>query len=236
MPIILFIIAALYAAVGHGGASGYLAAMAIMGAAPASMKPTALLLNLFVSAVAFIQFYRGGHFRWGLFWPFAVLSVAMAWLGGRTSLDVQVYKYMLGVLLLFPVLRILVRRELEVSELRPASMPVSVAMGGVIGYISGLIGIGGGVLLSPLLLLLRWATQQQAAAVSALFIFVNSAAGLLGQWSKGLTYEPHIVQWALAAFAGGLVGAYSGALKMHQRQLKYALVVVLLIAVFKLFQ
>ncbi len=236
MHLLLFIIAALYAAVGHGGASGYLALMAILGTAPATMKPTALLLNLFVSAVAFAQFWRGGHFRWGLFWPFALLSVPLAWWGGRTPIDADWYRRLLGVLLLLPVARLLVRHELEARALRPASVPLSVGIGAGIGYLSGLIGIGGGILLSPVLLLLRWATQQQAAAVSALFIFVNSAAGLTGLWGQGIAFDARITGWVAAAFAGGVVGAYSGALRMRQQQLKYVLVVVLLIAVYKLFQ
>jgi uncharacterized protein len=233
---LLFVVALLYAMVGHGGASGYLALMAIWGVSPTTMKATALLLNLFVSSVAFVQFYRGGHFRWSLFWPLALASVPLAWLGGTVQIDAQLYKKLLGGLLLLPLLRLLFRQEVDASALHPANNYALFFIGGVIGYLSGLIGIGGGILLSPLLLLLRWSTQQQTAAISALFIFVNSLAGLLGQMSKGLQFSGDMYLYVLVAFTGGLLGAHWGALKMRQEQLKYILIVVLLIAVFKLFQ
>ena len=233
---LLFVIAMLYAMVGHGGASGYLALMAIFGVAPETMKPTALLLNVFVSLVAFAQFYKSGHFKFSMFWPLALASVPMAWLGGTVHIEAALYKKILAVLLLLPMLRILWRRELEINELSPYNPVLLAVMGAAIGYVSGLIGIGGGILLSPLLLLLRWSTQKQTAALSALFIFVNSIAGLLGQFSQGITLSHDMLTYVVIAFLGGFIGANWGAFRLQQQQLKYVLMVVLVIAIFKLFQ
>ena len=153
---LLFLVAFLYASVGHGGASGYLALMAIWGIAPEVMKPTALLLNLFVSLTSFIQFYRGGHFRWKLFLPFAIASVPMAFVGGMITVDADIYKKILGILLLVPIIRFLFFKNIQVSEIRKADIALSLLIGAAIGFLSGLIGIGGGILLSPALLLLKW--------------------------------------------------------------------------------
>lgn len=231
---LLLLVAFLYAAVGHGGASGYLALMALWGVAPDVMKPTALVLNLFVSLTSFIQFYRSGHFRWQLFWPFAVLSVPMAFVGGSIKIDAALYKQMLGVLLLIPVARLLLFPNPPASALRPANTVGAGAIGAVIGFLSGLIGIGGGILLSPVVLLLRWADQKQTAAISALFIFVNSVSGLMGQVSKGLQLSTDMIGYIVVAFAGGLLGAWLGAGRLPQQALKYVLALVLLVAVYKL--
>lgn len=231
---LLFLVAFLYASVGHGGASGYLALMAIFSAAPEVMKPTALLLNLFVSLVSFAQFYRGGHFRWKLFWPFALASIPLSFLGGLVLVDGTIYKKILGVLLLVPIARFLFFRHREVETPETASLPLSLAAGGSIGFLSGLIGIGGGILLSPVILLLRWANQKETAAISALFIFVNSAAGLTGQLTKGVQFSSDMFGFVAIAFAGGLAGAYFGARRFPQAALKNILAMVLLLAVYKL--
>jgi uncharacterized membrane protein YfcA len=233
-PIVLFIVAFLYASVGHGGASGYLALMALVGMAPDFMKPTALLLNLFVSSTAFLFFYKGGHFKWKLFWPFAVASIPMAFLGGMISLDGDVYKKVLGVLLLVPILRLIIYPNRDVSTLKEGNLILSLVIGGLIGFISGLIGIGGGILLSPLLLMLNWSDQKKTAAISALFIFVNSLSGLAGQISKGFHFQPEMLSYVGVAFVGGSFGAWFGAAKFNQTILKYLLAIVLLIASIKL--
>lgn len=232
--ILLFIVAFLYASVGHGGASGYLALMAIFGMAPDVMKPTALLLNLFVSLTAFIQYYRGGHFKWNIFWPLALLSVPMAYVGGMVTIDANIYKKLLGVLLLLPVIRFLFFRNTDVKELKEVKLVLSAGIGGIIGWLSGLIGIGGGIILSPILLLLKWTDQKQTAAISALFIFVNSFAGLMGQLSKGIKFTPDMTAYVAIAFMGGLGGAYFGALRFNQNVLKYSLAAVLAVASYKL--
>ena len=231
---LLFVVAFLYAAVGHGGASGYLALMAIFSITPEVMKPTALLLNLFVSMTSFVHFYRGKHFNWSLFWPFALASVPLAFLGGLVHVDALVYKRLLGVLLLIPILRFLMFRHQENREVKPADFPLSLLIGGGIGFISGLIGIGGGIILSPVLLLLKWSDQKQTAAISALFIFVNSFSGLAGQVTKGIHFSPDMLVYVAVAFSGGFLGAYFGALRFRQQVLQYVLAAVLLVAAGKL--
>ena len=231
---LLFLVAFLYASVGHGGASGYLALMAIWGIAPEVMKPTALLLNLFVSLTSFIQFYRGGHFRWKIFLPFAIASVPLAFVGGMISVDADIYKKMLGILLLVPIIRFLFFRNIQVSEIRKADIMISLLIGAAIGFLSGLIGIGGGILLSPALLLLKWADMKQTAAISALFIFVNSLSGLAGQLTKGIQFTSDMYVYVAVAFTGGLLGAYFGSLRFKTTILKYLLAIVLIVAAYKL--
>lgn len=232
--IALFIVAFLYASVGHGGASGYLALMAIFSIAPAQMKPTALLLNLFVSSIAFFQFYRGGFFKWKSFWPFAITSIPLSFLGGTMAVDGIIYKRILGALLLIPVGRFLFFANANPKDLKPFNFTLSLLIGGVIGLLSGMIGIGGGIILSPVLLLLKWADQKQAAAISSLFIFVNSVAGLSGQLSKGIHFSSEMLLYVLVAFCGGMLGAYLGALRFKQTILKNILACVLAAASFKL--
>jgi uncharacterized membrane protein YfcA len=232
--LLLFVVAFLYASVGHGGASGYLALMALFSMSPAFMKPTALLLNLFVSLSAFILFFRGGHFRWKLFLPFALASVPLSFFGGMIALDAAVYKKILGALLLIPVCRMLFFRNTDEHELREGTTGLSVLIGAIIGFLSGLIGIGGGIILSPVLLMLKWTNQKQTAAISALFIFVNSLSGLGGQLSKGIAVESGMFIFAGIAFAGGTLGGWLGASRFNQQILKYLLAVVLLMAALKL--
>lgn len=232
--LLLFLVAFLYASVGHGGASGYLALMALFSVAPDVMKPTALLLNLFVSLTSFVQFYRGGHFKWKVFWPFAVASIPLAYLGGLVMVDAVIYKKILGLLLLIPIVRFFFFNHTKVEEKKENSFFPSFAIGGGIGFLSGLIGIGGGILLSPALLLMRWTSQKETAAVSALFIFVNSLAGLAGQLTKGISFTADMYSYVVIAFLGGLCGAYFGALKFRQSILKNVLATVLLVAAYKL--
>ncbi|MEP7109660.1 MAG: sulfite exporter TauE/SafE family protein [Ferruginibacter sp.] len=231
---LLFLVAFLYASVGHGGASGYLALMAIFSIAPEVMKPTALLLNLFVSLTSFIQFYRGKHFIWKIFFPLALASVPMAFIGGLVVVDGSVYKKMLGLLLLIPVARFFFFSNTPASELKKPGTGLSLIIGAVIGLLSGLIGIGGGIILSPVLLFLKWTDQKQTAAISALFIFVNSLSGLAGQFTKGIQFNSNMAWYVATAFVGGLFGAYFGALRFKQTILKNVLAVVLLLAAYKL--
>jgi uncharacterized membrane protein YfcA len=232
--ILLFVVAFLYASVGHGGASGYLALMAIYGFAPEEMKPTALLLNLFVSMTSFIQFYRGKYFIMRLFLPLAMASVPMAFIGGMITIEAGIYKKVLGVLLLFAVTRFFFFRNARADEMKQRNIWLAVIIGSIIGLLSGMIGIGGGIILSPILLLLKWTDQKQTAAISALFIFVNSISGLAGQLIKGITFNSNMILYVAIAFAGGLAGAYFGALKFKQTILKNVLATVLLLAAYKL--
>ena len=231
---LLFVVAFLYASVGHGGGSGYLALMAIFSIAPDVMKPTALLLNLFVSLTSFIQFYRGKHFSWKIFLPFAIASIPMSFVGGTLTVDTSLYKKILGVLLLIPIVRFLFFANITVKDLKKSNAALSLLIGGAIGFLSGLIGIGGGIILSPVLLLLKWADMKQAAGISALFIFVNSLAGLAGQFTKGIHFSPDMYAYVAIAFTGGICGAYFGSMRFNQSVLKYVLAVVLMVAAYKL--
>ena len=175
------IVAFLYSTVGHGGASGYLGLMAIFSFPSVMMKQTALLLNLFVAGIAFYQYFKAGYFNKRLFLCFALGSVPAAFVGGLWSLDSWLYNKFLGLLLFFAITRMLFKRE--TSDLQTKKIPTLLALliGVIIGLFSGLIGIGGGIILTPIILLFHWGNMKEAAAVSALFIWVNSASGLLGQ-------------------------------------------------------
>lgn len=232
--IILFVVAFLYASVGHGGASGYLALMAIYGVAPQEMKPTALFLNLFVSLTAFIQYYRGNHFKKEIFIPIALASIPFAFLGGMLSIDDHLYKKILGILLLLPIVRFFFFKNVEDDRLVPPVKWISILLGAIIGLLSGMIGIGGGIILSPILILLLWTNQKQTAAISAAFIFVNSLAGLGGMLTQGITLTSNMILYIVVAFSGGLLGAYLGSKKFNQDVLKYVLATVLLVAAYKL--
>ncbi|HVE61032.1 MAG TPA: sulfite exporter TauE/SafE family protein, partial [Chitinophagaceae bacterium] len=232
--ILLFFVAFLYSSVGHGGASGYLALMALFAMSPDVMRPTALMLNLFVSLTSFIQFYRGRHFIWKLFLPFAIASIPMAFVGGFISLDEVLYKKILGVLLLIPIIRFLFFANLRPEEIKESNTFLSLLIGAAIGFLSGLIGIGGGIILSPVLLVLKWTDMKQTAAISALFIFVNSLSGLAGQFTKGIQFSPDMYVYVVIAFVGGVLGAYFGSLRFKQIILKYVLALVLIMAAYKL--
>ncbi|GAC1441809.1 MAG: sulfite exporter TauE/SafE family protein [Sediminibacterium sp.] len=231
---LLFLVAFLYASVGHGGASGYLALMALFSITPEVMKPTALMLNLFVSLTSFIQFYRGKHFKWQIFLPLAIASIPMSFLGGLLIIKGTIYKKLLGLVLLLPIIRFFFFKNTDISQMKKSNAGLSLAIGGSIGFLSGLIGIGGGIILSPILLLLKWTDQKQTAAISALFIFVNSLAGLAGQFTKGIYFSPDMVLYVAIAFTGGLMGAYLGSLRLNQTILKNILAGVLTIAAYKL--
>lgn len=232
--VLLPIVAFLYASIGHGGASGYLALMALFGIPSAMMRPSALLLNLFVAAVSFFLFYKKGYFKWKLFYPFAILSIPASFVGGYISLPDNTYKIVLGVLLLFVVFRIAVFVPKESTQYRIPSLWQSLSVGAGIGFISGLIGIGGGIILSPIILLMRWADVKTTAAVSALFIWVNSAAGLGGLWKNGATFDSSLYYWVALAILGGLAGGYFGSKICNKLWLTRLLALVICIACFKL--
>jgi uncharacterized membrane protein YfcA len=228
------LVAVLYSSVGHGGASGYLALMALFGIDVALMKPSALILNLFVSSIAFISYYRAGHFRMRLLLPFVVTSIPLAFLGATLEIPPSLYKKILGICLFIAALRILIRSR-EEQKLKKLSVPIALASGALIGFFSGMIGIGGGIILSPLLLLTRWGGMKETAAASAAFIFLNSAAGLTGHVAAGMEVSPRIALWIAVVAAGGLLGSWSGGFKLSVANLRYLITAVLLIACIKLF-
>lgn len=235
LTLLIFVAALLYSSVGHAGASGYLAAMALFGLAPDVMKPTALVLNLVVATVGTIRFARAGHFDWKLFWPFAVLSVPMAFLGGKMTLPTHTYKIILGGVLLFAAWRLMVKPAVQASgESRPLNKPHAVSFGAGIGFLSGLTGVGGGIFLSPLLLFLGWADVKKTAGVSVAFILVNSAAGLLGHLASVKSIPPEIVWWSPAALLGGIIGAELGSRHLAPVVMRRLLAVVLVLAGMKM--
>jgi len=231
--VLIGIIAALYAAVGHGGASGYLALMSIVGYEQAAIKPTALLLNLVVSFIAFVHFYRNGYFHRSLTFPFIVGSIPAAFLGGRFNIDPYLFKLILGVVLIISVFRMVVKLP-ETGYNNETNVYLALTLGAVIGLLSGLIGIGGGILLSPLLLLFKWSDAKTAACTSALFIWFNSLAGLFGFYSIGGVIHFELVPLLVSATIGALVGGYFGSYMWGKVQVKYALSFVLFLAAIKL--
>jgi len=231
---LLFVVSLFYSAVGHGGASGYLAALSLIGMNQDEIRPAALVLNVFVSGIAFVQYYRGGHFRLRLFLPFALLSVPMAYLGSFIKLGPSAYKQALGICLVFAVLRIVGVFSKENKTRKEMPLYAGLLIGAILGFISGMIGIGGGIILSPLILLFRWGNLKETAAVSALFILVNSLAGLSGLWKQGTTWPPDLYLWILIAIVGAMIGSWWGSRRAGNSTLKYVLAGVLMLAAIKL--
>jgi hypothetical protein len=233
---ITFLAAALlYASVGHAGASGYLAAMALLGVAPATMRPTALVLNVLVASIAAFKFYRAGHFSWSLFWPFALTSIPLAFIGGGITLPTNAYKVIVGLILIYAAYRMF-RSTRAVTPETITSPPLILALlsGAGIGLLSGLTGTGGGIFLSPLLLFMHWAEPRQASGISAVFILVNSLAGLLGQPTSLSSLPDVLPLWLIAVAVGGWLGAEYGSKRWGSHQVRYALAVVIVIAGLKL--
>lgn len=228
--ILLFGAASLYSAVGHGGASAYLALMAIVEFAPEEMRPLALVLNLFVSAIAFIQFRRTGAFNLRLFLMVAIAAIPMAYLGGSIELSGDWYRRMLGVILLGSAATLVFRPHYADAD--PIAPPAVAALpaGGALGFIAGLTGTGGGIFLSPLLIFMRWAEARTVAGISAAFIFCNSAAGLLGQGASLSALPASTPLFVGAVVAGGLIGSGLSATRLPRVALIRLLALVLVIA------
>ena len=229
----VFAVAILYSSVGHAGASGYIAVMSLLSVAPAEIKPIALALNILVASIGTFQFWRAGHFSWSLFWPFALLSVPFAFVGGYLNLPSHLFKILVGIVLLLSAVQFLLRPPAE-SEPRQPPRLVAVGMGGLLGLLSGLTGTGGGIFLTPLLILMRWARTKSAAAVSAPFILLNSASGLAGNISATKSFPAFAWALVLAAVIGGSIGSWFGSQRLPHLAIKRLLAVVLTIAGFKL--
>ena len=222
-----------YASVGHGGASAYLAAMALAGIAPPEMRPVALLLNILVSSLATWKFWRAGHFRWRLFWPFAAVSIPLAYVGGAITLPGQAYKVLVGLVLLYAAWQLWhsVRAGDEMRELREPPLGWAMLIGAAMGLLAGLTGVGGGIFLSPLLLMLGWAGTKQTSAVAAPFILVNSIAGLAAVvLAKNAPLPSYVWILAPAVIIGGWLGAEYGSRRFANPVVRRVLAVVLALA------
>jgi uncharacterized membrane protein YfcA len=229
MPLAAF----LYASVGHGGASSYLMLLSWFGFLPETIRPGALVLNLAVAGMAFLAFRKKETFDWRLFLWLIAGSFPAAFLGAGIKIDPVNYRIVLGLLLLFPVVRLFGWIKERKAEPIPFSNLFALALGLVIGFLSGLIGIGGGIILSPVLLMLGWANLKQTAAMSALFIVVNSASGLAGL-GEGQWQLPELFRWLLPlTIVGGFLGAWAGSRRFNAPMMRYALATVLLIAAAK---
>jgi uncharacterized protein len=235
IAILFFVGAALYASVGHGGASSYLAVMGLFSLAPDVMKPTALALNILVAGVATFKFYRAGLFRWGLFWPFAIASIPAAFVGGAVMLPARWYKIVVGVVLLYAAVWMFRSAMRPISkETHPPPLWAAIIAGLAIGFLSGLTGVGGGIFLSPLLLRMGWAETRATSGVAAPFILVNSIAGLLGHIASVSQLPPSVPVWGAAALIGGWIGASYGSKRAPVPVLRQLLSLVLVVASAKL--
>ena len=229
----VLIIALLYSSVGHAGASGYIAVMSLLSVAPDVIRPTALVLNILVASIAGGQFWRSGNFSWRLFWPFAATAVPFAYVGGYIALPADVLKSLIGVVLLVSAVWLLVRPPADVVQRSP-SRSVALLLGGALGLLAGLTGTGGGIFLTPVLILAGWARARTAGAVSAIFILVNSVAGLLGTISATQAFPVPALVLAGVALVGGAAGSYLGSHRLPHTAIKRLLALVLIIAGVKL--
>ncbi len=234
---IIFMVALAYSAVGHGGASGYLAVLALFGFAPSQMASSALVLNLLVSGTAFVAFWRSGFFKPKLFWPFAFASIPAAFVGGLIQIPAPLYGSLLFVALIFAAIRLLLSKPSLVGGEEDMIPPyrLTVPIGLIIGLVSGIVGVGGGIFLSPLFILMGWADSKRTAAVSAAFIWVNSAAGLFGHLHRQGLNLAELWPLTLAAFLGGLLGSRLGSQRLHHLTLRRILAGVLGVAAYKSF-
>ena len=225
MPILFFIIALVYSSVGFGGGSSYIAALALFNYPYESIPVIALMCNLIVVSVGIYHFRNKGHFKWSLFWPYAVSSIPMAFIGGMIPISREIFLLLLGVCLFLISVRLIFinRGTKDYSEYKMPRTSIAFLLGAVLGLIAGMVGIGGGIFLAPLLLHLRWGLPKQIAATAALFILLNSLSGLTGQFVKGTSMIGLLDYWPLflSVFIGGQIGSRLGSgLVFSQRLIK----------------
>ncbi|HEX9829808.1 MAG TPA: sulfite exporter TauE/SafE family protein [Bacteroidota bacterium] len=234
--VLIFFVAMLYSSVGHGGASGYLAVLSFFAVAPAEMSSTALVLNLLVAGVGAYLYTKAGHLSWKLTWPFLVTSIPMAFVGGLLTVSDKIYFLLLAAVLLVAAVRLATAKNIAHNDSETSNLRLGVALpvGAGVGILSGIVGVGGGIFLSPLMIFMKWADPKRTAAVSALFIWVNSLAGLGGRFLRDALVFGDLLPLVVAAFLGGLLGSYVGANKFSGAMLRRVLAIVLLIASFKL--
>lgn len=233
--LILLLISIAYSMVGHGGASGYIALMVLAGLDQSYIRPAALILNVLVASIAFLSFQQAGKFKYSMFIAFAAGSVPAAYLGGSLELPNEYFKLVLAILLLFAAVHQLgILKKVKYSPSISYNNTAAIVLGAFIGLISGLIGVGGGILLSPVLLFLKWTDQRETAAISAPFIVINSLAGLAGLMRKDIEMMPDIGWLVPVVLAGALTGSLLGARKLPDTSLSRVLSLVLCIAAIKL--
>lgn len=223
------IAAILYSSVGHGGASGYLAVMALAGLEPTIMKPAVLTMNIFVTLLLLSRLSRAGHFNWRLFMPFAIASIPMAFVGGAYTLDTGLYKVIVGIALLLAMWRMLVVVENDDKIVLPKNR-VALPVGALLGFISGLTGVGGGIFLSPLLLMFNWTNMRGSAAIAAAFILVNSLAGIAGYATTASQWPAGIPILVFTALIGGIIGSELCLRRLSPNKLRKVLAIVLAVA------
>lgn len=235
LALLFFAAATLYASVGHAGASAYLAAMAFLGTAPAVMRPTALVLNLFVATIVIVRFARAGHLPWRSLVPLVAGSIPAAFLGGLVDLPGELYRPLVAIVLLAGAWRLATALAPD-DDTRPRGVPVAagVSAGAVIGLLAGLTGTGGGIFLTPLLVLGGWTATRDAAGLSGAFILANSISGLAGLATGGFTLPAALPLWVAAVIGGGLIGSWLGAVRFSILNLRRALALVLVVAAVKL--
>lgn len=228
---LIFLAAILFSSVGHGGASAYLATFALIGMAPASMRPAALCLNVLVASIALYKFYKVRAFDWQLFWPIALTSVPAAFFGGQMTLPGHIYKALVGLCLIYAAYTIFSQaNNTDEITVKPVAKPVLMGLGAGLGFLAGLTGVGGGIFLSPILLFFAWAKTKVISGVAAAFILANSISGLLGFLSKSPVLPTGLAYWGIAAIAGGLIGAEYGSKKLANPTIRKLLALVLLFA------
>lgn len=235
LSLLIFIGALLYSSVGHGGASAYLAIMALYGLAPEDMKPIALVLNIIVASIGTWKFYRAGCFSWSIFLPIVAASLPFSFIGGYITAPNHIYKTITGVILLFAAYRLFVHKENGEKPIHKMPLLLAIIFGAVIGLLSGLIGVGGGIFLSPLLIFMGWASTRTTSGISAMFILVNSISGILGHFlSNNVALPGYIWIIGLLGVMGGLIGSHIGSRKAANLTILRLLAIVLVIAGVKL--
>lgn len=235
LGIAFFLVALLYSSVGHAGATGYLAVMALAGIQPALMKPTALVLNIIVATIACYKYYNRSAISLRLLTPLILVSIPCAYLGGRINLPPLYYKPLVGFFLLFAAYKAFFTAKQSADYIvKTANWPVLCLVGGILGFLSGLTGVGGGVFLSPLMLALHWAPIRTISGTAAGFILVNSIAGLAGLLSSTPQTLDGMTWWVLAVIVGGYIGAEFGSHRFKPATIQKLLSGTLLIAGIKL--
>lgn len=234
LHISVLVLAFLYSSVGHAGASGYIAAMTLAGIAIADIRPAALIMNLGVACFGIWHFVRGGHFQGKLAWPFLAAALPFAWFGARIDLSSSLISIILGTVLLFSTIRFLLPMPRSSADAGPPNLPVSLPTGAILGFLAGVTGTGGGIFLTPLLLIAGWATPKTAAAASIVFIAGNSLAGLIGFAGSGDDFPWHLISLLPVAIIGGFAGSRLGSYRFSPTTIRRLLAAVLLVASTKL--